>query len=204
MSPIRKLFVEGGGNHNDALKSECRRAFTALLERAGFDVRPHIVACGGRQNAFAQFCTAIRGGEDSAVLLVDSEAPVAHGDPWQHVAQRPGDKWVKPAGATEDQLHLMVQCMEAWFLADRQALGRFFGQGFNENALPAATRTAEDVDKVELYHKLEQATRTTKTKGTYQKGQHAFKLLAKLDPNLVRKSSRWAERFFATLDRLMR
>ena len=119
------------------------------------------------------------------------------------MAQRPGDGWVKPAGATEDHLHLMVQCMEAWFLADRRALKEFFGPGFRERALPAATSQPEKVSKPDLYHKLEQATRDTKTKGTYGKGEHSFKLLATLDPALVRKACPWAERFFVTLDRWM-
>jgi hypothetical protein len=202
VSRARKLFVEGGGD-NDALRTECQKAFTTLLEKAGFKERmPRIVACGGRRNAYNQFCTAIRSGEGLAILLVDSEASVTEADPWRHVAQRPDDEWQKPAGATEDHLHLMVQCMEAWFLADRQALQEFFGQGFNENALPAAA--CEQVGKPDLYRSLEQATRGTKTKGSYGKGKHSFKLLELLDPDLVRKTSPWAERFFLTLDRLLR
>lgn len=201
MSPACKLFVEGGGDHNDALKTECRRAFTTLLEKAGFKGRmPRIVACGGRRNAFEQFCTAMESGEGLAILLVDSEAPVSQDSPWLHVAKRDGDEWVKPDGATEDQLHLMVQCMEAWFLADREAVRTFFGKGFKENALPAA-RVQEDVEKPDLYRRLEQAARNT-TKGPYSKGTHSFKLLATLDPNHVRRASPWAERFFSTLDRL--
>jgi hypothetical protein len=31
-----KLFVEGGGYHNQALEAECRQAFSKLLEKAGF------------------------------------------------------------------------------------------------------------------------------------------------------------------------
>jgi len=204
VTPTR-IFIEGGGDDNDSLKTECRRAFTKLLEKAGFQGRmPRPVACGGRRNAYDQFCTAIRAGEDRALLLVDAESPVEQEDPWRHVAGRPGDGWSQPAGATADHLHLMVQCMEAWFLADRRALGEFFGQGFNANALPPSTCIQEEVDKPDLYDKLKQATRKTKTKGTYGKGKHAFKLLATLDPNLVRRASPWAERFFATLDRWMR
>lgn len=155
VSPPLKLFVEGGGNHNDALKTECRRAFTALLEKAGFTGRlPRVVACGGRRNAYEQFCTAIDGGEGLAILLVDSEAPVATEDPWLHVAQRAGDGWNRPAGATAEHLHLMVQCMEAWFLADRRALREYFGQGLQENALPAEALGPEDVRKPDLYSKL--------------------------------------------------
>ena len=32
-------------------------------------------------------------------------------------------------GATDEQAHLMVQCMEAWFLADRETLAAVFGRG---------------------------------------------------------------------------
>jgi hypothetical protein len=199
-----KLFVEGGGD-SDALKTECRRAFARLLERAGLKNRmPRIVACGGRRSAFDQFCTALGGGDsaDVAILLVDSEAPVAQGSPWEHVARRSGDRWTRPKDVSDDGLHFMVQCMEAWLLADRPALRAFYGQGFNESALPAATRI-EEVGKNDLGRKLEQATRNTKTKGPYDKGKHSFKLLATLDPKLIREASPWAERFFSALDRLM-
>ena len=202
-----KLFVEGGGD-GDALKIECRRAFTQLLERAGLKGRmPRIVPCGGRQNAFEQFCTALGGGSrtEAAFLLVDAEEPVTHTSPWEHVSQRRGDEaWSRPDGVSDDHLHLMVQCMEAWLVADRQALRDFYGQGFNESALPPASARLEEVAKLDLYRKLELATRSTKTKGAYGKGQHSFKLLATLDPSLVRKASPWADRFFTTLDRLLR
>jgi predicted ATPase len=124
-----KLFVEGGGD-NDSLKTECRRAYAMLLEKAGFKGRmPRIVACGGRRNAFDQFATAVGAGEGPPpLLLVDSEEPVETGDPWEHVAHRLDDLWVRPAEATEDQLHFMVQCMEAWFLADRIASESFLGR----------------------------------------------------------------------------
>jgi hypothetical protein len=201
-----KLFVEGGGD-SDSLKTECRRGFRHLLDRAGLKGRmPRVVPCGGRKNAFEQFCTELEGGgTDGAFLLVDAEDPVTRASPWEHVAQRHGDEaWFRPDGATEDHLHLMVQCMEAWFVADRRALRDFYGQGFQEGALPATTSKTEEVGKRILCDKLEQATRNTKTKGIYSKGQHSFKLLAMLDPSVVRKASPWADRFFATLDRLLK
>jgi len=195
-----KLFVEGGGD-SDALKTECRRAFKKLLERAGIKGRLRVVPCGARRNAFEQFCTALSdsGPRDLVFLLVDAEERVTKTSPWEHVAQRRGDAWLQPDGVGNDHLHLMVQCMETWLVADRPALRIFYGQGFQESALPPATAKLEDVSKHDLYRKLEQATRSTKTKGAYGKGQHSFKLLATLDPGAIRKACPWAERFFATL-----
>jgi hypothetical protein len=198
------LYVEGGGKANRMLANECRRAFHTLLERAGLGGRmPRIVACGGRAEAYKAFCTAIEGPLDEngvVLLLVDAEDKVIEQSPWEHVKKRPGDGWCKPAAATDKHLHLMVQCMESWFLADRLAMRKFFGQGFEEKALPPATANLEAVRKDDLYKKLAAATKQTKTKGTYGKGSHSFSLLATLNPRLVRMSSQWAERFFAALE----
>lgn len=196
-----KLFVEGGGD-NDSLKTECRRGFNKLLTSAGFQGRmPRIVACGGRRNAYEQFCTALGEGDGvKAFLLVDAEEPVTATSPWDHVLQRKGDGWIQPATATVETLHLMAQCMEAWLLADRQSLKKFYGQGFNENALPPPGAAPETVAKLDLFQKLEKATHDAKTKGAYGKGKHSFQLLAMIDPSLLRKASPWADRFFKTLD----
>ena len=132
-----RLYVEGGGDRNPS-KTKCRQAFRAFLLNAGLEGRlPRIFASGGRRQAYDDFRHALGAsrGDDLAVLLVDSEGPVATDvGPWRHLKDRDG--WDKPAGATDDHVHLMVQCMEAWFLADRAALTRYFSDGFNENSLP--------------------------------------------------------------------
>jgi len=192
--------VEGGGD-DAALKSECRHGFTVLLERAGLKGRmPRVIACGGRRNAYEQYCKARDNcnNGDNIYLLVDSEAPVVVKSPWDHVKNRAGDEWTKPAGSNDDQLHLMVQCMESWFLADRKALKAFFGQGFQDSGLPAAA--VEAIEGKILCAVLESATKNSKTKAVYHKGRHSFKLLALIDPKLIRKASPWAERFFSTLE----
>lgn len=69
------------------------------------------------------------------MMLVDSEGPVGEMlDVWRHLGQ---SGWTRPADAADDGAHLMVECMEAWFLADKQALVAQFGRSFNTNALPA-------------------------------------------------------------------
>lgn len=142
---IKKLFVEGGGDNNEALRTECRRGFNKLLKKAGFKGRmPRIVPCGGRSNAYDQFCTALKNGETVAVLLVDAEGPVTTTDsPWEYVKRRQKDHWDKPKNATDEDLHFMTECMESWFLADRTALETFFGKEFNAKALPANTKVEQ-------------------------------------------------------------
>ena len=211
------LFVEGGGDAN-ALRTACRKGFSDFLEKAGFRGRmPRIIACGSRADAYDSFCTAVRSGEP-ALLLVDSEALVADthqpGDdrnpsaraewlPWQHLRQRQGDRWEKPAGADDLQCHLMTQCMESWLLADRKSLKAFFGQGFKENQLPAAANPVERIEKTQVYDALARATRDCKTKSQYGKGEHSFKLLAMIDPEKVVNASPWARRFVETLQARM-
>lgn len=139
---IMRVYFEGGGNRT--LKRELRRGLSLFFERAGLKGRmPRVVCCGGRDAAYGDFRTALTRASDNEfiVLLVDSEDPVTVGDgPWSHLRSRDG--WARPAGTTDDQAHLMVQCMEAWFLADRSTLATYFGPKFNVKALPSR----EDVE----------------------------------------------------------
>jgi hypothetical protein len=197
------LYVEGGGE-SKALRTECREGFRKLLEKSGLTgAMPRITACGGRSDAFDAFKTAVSAADGSTpILLVDAEAPVTGKKPWSHVKKRQGDGWAKPKEARDEQLHLMVQSMEAWLVADRTALAEFYGQGFRTKALPAATVSIEELSKDALLGKLEAATRDAVSKGRYDKGGHSFKLLGMIGPAHVRAASAWAERFFSTLARL--
>jgi len=70
-----KIYIEGGGDQAK-LKRACRRAFSKFFERAGFAGRmPGVVACGSRNKAFNDFCTAVATANDGVLplLLVDSE-----------------------------------------------------------------------------------------------------------------------------------
>lgn len=206
-----KLYVEGGGD-SKSLQIECRKGFRNFIEKAGLKGKmPSIIACGGRKNAYDSYCIAIEYGED-AVLLVDSEAPLLNQNqqglpetwqPWQHLKQRQGDGWDKPKNSKDTDCHLMVQCMENWLLADRDTLKAFFGQGFADNQLPAATRLIESIDKNTAYEALAKASASCKTKVPYDKGEHSFKLLASIDSEKVTDSSPWAKRFVDELKKKM-
>jgi len=199
-----KLYVEGGGD-GKPLRSECREAFSKFLEKAGLrGAMPRIVACGSRNDAYGRFCTAIGQGQ-KAFLLVDSEGPVdaslAAGSPegwrpWEHLRRR--DDWTQPASSSDGDCHFMVQAMESWFLADKEALAAFFGQGFQEGALPSQS-AVEVVAKEEVLRGLKQASRNCKTQKPYDKGPHSFKILALIEPEKIGKASPWAKRFVDAL-----
>lgn len=194
-----RIYVEGGGD-GKALRTRCRRGFAELFERAGFAGRmPKVVACGSRQRAYRDFAIACRQGRD-ALLLVDSEGPVTTSPDalWPHL--RAQDNWEQPEGSRDDQCHLMVQVMETWFLADRQALQRYFGAGFRAKALPA-TKTIEDIPKADVLKGLEKASAACQ-KGAYHKGGHSFAILATIDPGRLRAQAPHAERLLRTLDAL--
>ena len=157
-----KVYVEGGGD-SKALKTACRKGFSTFIEKAGLaGSMPRIVARGSRKNAYDGFNTALVNEEGSPVLLVDAEGSVTANGPWQHLRQR--DCWDRPVGATDDQCHLMVQVMESWFLADREALGGFYGQGYRPNALPSG-QNVEQIPKQDVLYGLDQAARDTVKKG---------------------------------------
>ena len=199
------VYAEGGGD-SAALHTEFRQAFAEFLSKTtlGKTRRPRVVPCGGREQAFDSFKTAIGQGQN-ALLLVDSEDPVSAGhqapppenwQPWAHLKQQAG--WDKPPAGTDDDCHLMVQCMESWFLADWFAVGAFFGTGFDASALPT-NENIEGVLKREVYQSLGKATAKCKTKAPYGKGAHSFKLLKLIDPAKVTSVSPWAKRFIEEL-----
>lgn len=204
-----KLYVEGGGD-SKYLHDKCRWGFRKFLENAGLrDNMPRIVASGGRGSAYGDYCAALQN-KEKTILLVDSESPVLadcqQGDPkdwkpWQHLKNREGDQWDKPDGAEDTDCHLMVHCMEAWFLADRDTLKQFFGQGFNANALPAIENGVESIPKKTIYDSLSTATKPCKikAKSRYGKGEHSFAILEKLDATKVMAASPWAKRLVDVL-----
>ncbi len=203
------VYAEGGGSgaNSAELQGEFRRAFSEFFETTflGKTRRPRVVACGGRDQAFSMFCTAIAQGKN-ALLLVDSEdnidsshqpPPAGNWKPWDHLFVR--DKWVKPEKAVDDDCHLMGVCMESWFLADWKTVGKFFGQGFNSAHLP--TGPIESVSKANVYNALKLASQGCKTKATYGKGPHSFRLLSLISPDKVIAASPWANRFLEELGR---
>ena len=192
--------MEGGGDTNP-LKRRCREGLRDFLLKTSLKQRmPKIIACGGRKKAYDKFCDALAHAKDGEfiALLVDSEAAVTE-QPWLHLLHREGDQWERPEGADDRNVHLMVQVMESWFLADRDALSGYFGQRFRASALPAQ-QDIENVSKSDVLRGLSKATRSC-AKGRYNKGDHSFDILARIHTDKVLSAAPHAARLIETLER---
>jgi hypothetical protein len=193
------IYVEGGGD-TEAQKSRCRRAFIKFFEEAGFKGKmPTIIACGGRSIAYKDFCNAMKNmAEDSLpILLVDSESAMLASTKWAHLNKRIGDIWDKPENATENHVFLMVECMEAWFMADKEAIKDYF----NIAALPAHSNI-EAISKHDLMKRLELASKQKRGIG-YSKGNDSFKILALINPYKVMDASPKAKELIEHLMRVL-
>jgi hypothetical protein len=197
------VYVEGGGDGvlgRQMLRQGFRDFFGRML---GGAEPPEVTACGGRTDAFADFGLALKETSgSSALLLVDSEGPVSSG-PWEHLRSRKRDGWRRPNGARDDQCHLMVQEMEAWFIADPEALARFYG--FDRAALPEDDdlRDVERFRKKKLRTWLTQAAALGAKAHRYKELAHGPELLEEIDPAKVRSRAAHCERLFQTLDGLL-
>jgi hypothetical protein len=195
------VFVEGGGDHKKTQIS-CRKAFHRFFDRFLDEntSRPRVSACGSRDEAYRDFCRFLKSDQDTlAIVLVDAEAPVAAGkSTCAHL--RDQDGWTNPM--PEAQVHLMVQCMESWFLADRSLLREFYGSGFRPNALPG-NPMVEAIPKRDVMESLSRATKDT-TKGEYHKTRHAFDILENLDPIQVSSACPHAKAFLEFLREKLR
>ena len=196
-----RLYVEGGGDGPDG-KAKLRQGLAAFLQpivercrRAS--VRWSLVACGSRTTAHDMFCNALQQFPSAdSFLLVDAEEPV-HGNVWEHLARREGDRW-KTSAALEGRYHLMVLVMESWLVSDPDTLERYYGKGFRRGALPA-TRQIEGISKADLARALKAATEGTR-KGEYHKIRHGPELLGLINRDLVRRASPYCDRLFRTLE----
>jgi hypothetical protein len=188
-----RIYVEGGGD--GALnRAALRNGFRSFFERGV--ARFEIIACGRRDATFKRWKAALSSEPEAFnVLLVDSEGSVADGTaPRRHLGDRDG--WQFPSGFDE-QVHMMVQMMESWFLADPRALTEYYRHQFGANALPVR-QNVEEIPKVEVERALKNATRKT-SKGEYHKIHHGSALLALIDPKEVRKRTAHCERLLTSL-----
>ena len=190
------IYVEGGGEHEHQ-KAELRQGMDVLLATQKGLARDKrlswkVVFCGGRDAAYHAFVNASNVEPTTLnVLLVDSEEGVASetGDKARNAKERidhllKRDRW-DFLQTLPERVHLMVQCMETWIVADEDILEQFYGQHFARNALPER-KNLEEESKADISVKLNRATHDPRmTKGAYKKIGHASKLLALIRPAKV-------------------
>jgi hypothetical protein len=164
-----RIYFEG----DKALRPGFHQFLSYVIEKAREQkVRFQLIA--GKATAEADFQAAHDMHPDAwNILLQDSDGP------------NPGGK---------NSVCWMVQLMEAWFLADPEALALYYGKDFASNALKK-NRRVEEIPKADLLKCLKQATRKTQ-KGIYHKTAHAPRILELLDPDKVRKAAPECDRLF--------
>jgi hypothetical protein len=180
------IYLEGGG---DTLEGKARlrkgmNTFLAALRDRRGPRRLHwtIIPCGNRTGTYDAFQDGLRTDPDTFhVLLVDAEDAVSS-SPMSHLQRHDG--WTV-AGLDGDSMHLMVQTMETWLVADVEALVKYYGKNFNSRTLPT-TADLEALDKSRVADALARATRNT-SKGAYHKIRHASDLLARIDAEKVKE-----------------
>jgi hypothetical protein len=194
-----RIYIEGGGNDRLSWR-KIRAGFGEFFDSLRQLARSHhiewsIIPCGSRNDTFEDFKMGLKRHPNAFnVLLVDSESPVTL--PRQdHLHQQ--DHWKIPA-LQEDQCHLMVQAIEAWLVADADAMAGFYGQGFRRNALPGQ-KDVETIAKDDLIASIERAVRDTQ-KRTYKKIDHCAELLKRLDPQKVRSRAHHCDLLFRALE----
>ena len=194
-----RIYLEGGGDGGSG-KASIRKGFNGFLQSLidsarAQNIRWQIIACGGRDSTFKGFNLALQNHPNSFnVLLVDAENQVEQ-SPILHLQNRDG--W-EVKGMAENQCHLMVPTMEAWIIADLQALQNFYGNEFNSNPIPKASNI-EVIDKSQIEKSLKTATLKTQ-KGEYHKIRHAPHILELLNVPLVRSKAMHCNRLFNTLE----
>ncbi len=193
-----RIYVEGGGDQRSG-KAALREGFSKFLSSIKEKVRVRrirwcIIACGSLENAVEDYQNALHTHPAAFnVLLVDADRPVA-ATPADHLRKGGFDM----NGVPPQQVHLMVQVMEAWIIADLDALRQFYGVELKENCLPRHI-DIELVAKSDIYQAMQQATRNT-TKGEYHKIRHGPKILALLDISRLRQRAQHCDRFFHVLE----
>ena len=194
-----RVYFEGGNalrkGFNSFLKSEIDRA-----RQHGLKLMP--IAGGSTAETIKDFMTAARAHKDAInIVLIDSDKP-DNGNLIAEVKQRAS--WDAEAGAEiqDEQIHFMVQVMESWFLADRNALKKYYGQGFREGRLPGNQNNVERISKSDVDNGLKNATRDTRKK-KYHKTRHAPALLSSLDVDKVRYNAPSCNRLFHSLRSLI-
>jgi hypothetical protein len=181
-----RIYYEG----DRLLKPGFHSFFTTLRERAREKrCNFHLIAAKGAPGR--DFRIAIRTHPHAwNILLKDSEGPDSGALSASFCEHNQWDK------SHAESIFWMVEMMESWFHADKDALERFYSLGFRRNALKANPKV-EQISKKDLKDGLSAATKGT-LKGDYydHKTSHGPALLASIKPELVQAAAPHCKKLF--------
>jgi hypothetical protein len=172
-----------------------REGFSEFFKELGatLGLAPKFIA--GKADPCGVFLLALETHPDALnILLIDSEDS-DDGKLFESICQPRGIEV-----RSRDHVFWMVQCMEAWFLADVETLRNYYGKEFRENAVRGNPRV-EEIPKKDVIEALKAATRGT-GKGPYHKTKHAPYLLRLIRPGLVKQASAHCRRLFESVPQL--
>jgi hypothetical protein len=156
--------------------------------------RFQLIAGGSGSTACLDFGLALETHPDAwNILLKDSEGPYA-GVSSESLCREYG--WDR---SHRGSIFWMVEMMESWFHADKDAVEEFYGRGFKKSSLKANSKV-EEISKNDLKKGLKAATKNTQ-KGDYfdNKTSHGPMLLSAISPVKVQKAAPNCRRLFATV-----
>ena len=188
MSKVR-VYFEGDAT----LRPGFQHFFTSLTG----DDRSRLRFVAGEATVVRDFMIALRKHPDSLnLLLLDCEGS-AESCSLASLERRADWRPLQGAQVRQAQVFWMVQIMESWFLADREALAAYYGNGFRATSLPGNPRV-EEIPKADVLRGLREASRDTQ-KGQYHKTKHAPVLLKQIDPRKVQAAAPNCRRLFDEL-----
>ncbi len=199
-----RIYIEGGGDYSHQQR-KLRAGFNVFFSEIKTLVREkgikwHCIPCGGRGTAYSDFKRALDDFPDSfIILLVDSEGEV-NNSPKDYLIRRE-KSWVL-GSVDEEQIHLMVQTMEAWFMADKDALIEVFGAKLDRRKLPQRTEV-EKIPKIDLKDRLKTVTRAINGKKEYHEIDHGSEILKLLNVRKVRDASPHCDGLFSCLEGIL-
>ena len=191
------IVFEGSGN----LRPGFNQLFHPHLARARVRrIRFKLIAGGSRIEAVKNFLIYCSSEPSSLnILLIDSERPVSDTARYINDHLRAHSVWDRNLPCSDEQLHFMVQAMEAWFIADPKTFRARFGQNYNTNSLPH-TQNAEAVPPADLIAAIRRGLPQNRRRRGYDKVSDAVELLRLIDVSLVQQHCPYFRRLWKFLE----
>jgi hypothetical protein len=187
-----RFYFEGDPKLRPGFNEFLKTVIQVARERR---IRFDLVACKSR--VIERFVAGLREYPDAhSVLLIDADIKSSIPSLLNTVKSHP--KWNLPVEVADGQINFMVQVMESWFLADIEAIRKYYGNSFNISSLPR-DNNVEQIPKSDVMSGLKNATAGT-SKKAYHKTRHAPVLLASIDATKVRAAAPHCDRLFKELE----